>query len=230
MNSLFLLFLLSFPALLFACSCIPQTFESALKNTDSIFRGSVLRELELPSDLFTRAFEVSIKRIFKGCLLQSPGSVIVTTGSNSALCGIDFLIEKNYVFFGKAMRLGSDSFLQPYMKQFSNQTFVQFAYLCSFTELWSGVPTKERDLLKNYTNKCARKCKTGKDCLKDSYCDTGKCVAYNAPCPDDQPPVRCFADPCKVTKPCVNNATCLSNYCGGCNAIFIDANRTRVCV
>ncbi len=32
--------------------------------------------------------------------------------------------------------------------------------------------------------------------------------------------VFCFADPCQVTKSCVQGAKCVSNFCGGCNALF----------
>lgn len=32
--------------------------------------------------------------------------------------------------------------------------------------------------------------------------------------------VFCFADPCQVTRSCVAGAKCVSNFCGGCNALF----------
>ncbi|XP_078588091.1 uncharacterized protein LOC144869079 [Branchiostoma floridae x Branchiostoma japonicum] len=48
-------------------------------------------------------------------------------------------------------------------------------------------------------------------------------------CPPGVDVVNCFADPCQVTKcPAYPAATCRSNYCGGCNAVFFDANGNKV--
>ena len=48
-------------------------------------------------------------------------------------------------------------------------------------------------------------------------------------CPPGVPIVRCFADPCSFAT-CLNHphATCVSNYCGGCNYNFYDRNNTDV--
>eukprot|EP00486_Rosalina_sp_Unknown_P009047 CAMPEP_0201595752 /NCGR_PEP_ID=MMETSP0190_2-20130828/192645_1 /ASSEMBLY_ACC=CAM_ASM_000263 /TAXON_ID=37353 /ORGANISM="Rosalina sp." /LENGTH=1032 /DNA_ID=CAMNT_0048055839 /DNA_START=42 /DNA_END=3141 /DNA_ORIENTATION=+ len=44
-----------------------------------------------------------------------------------------------------------------------------------------------------------------------------------SPCPTGEMIVNCFVDPCRfATCPGVQGATCESNYCGGCNAIFKD--------
>jgi hypothetical protein len=206
------------------------TVESALNNAASIFRGKVIREVKLPSDLQQRAFTVNVKHIFKGCLVSSPGRVIVTTGSSSASCGIDLLIDKNYVFSGEAELLGTDAYFEPYLKQFSNQTVIQSAGSCNFNKLWPTVTLNERGQLNNYTNSCERKCITGNDCPKNANCDSGKCVQYGVPCPGGVLPTPCFADPCTVTESCSKSATCIANYCGGCNAIFVDVNRTRICI
>ena len=41
--------------------------------------------------------------------------------------------------------------------------------------------------------------------------------------------VRCFADPCTVTRcPAYPDARCLANYCGGCNAVFYDENEDEL--
>ena len=49
-------------------------------------------------------------------------------------------------------------------------------------------------------------------------CEDEKCV-----------PVNCFVDPCSVAScPAVPGATCISNYCGGCNAIFVDPATSEV--
>ena len=43
-------------------------------------------------------------------------------------------------------------------------------------------------------------------------------------CPDGSDPVNCLVDPCQsATCPGVDNATCVADYCGGCNAKwFVD--------
>ena len=48
-------------------------------------------------------------------------------------------------------------------------------------------------------------------------------------CPPGVPIVFCFADPCQVNS-CPNfpEAECQSNYCGGCNALFFDADGNEV--
>lgn len=41
--------------------------------------------------------------------------------------------------------------------------------------------------------------------------------------------VFCFVDPCEVTScPLFPDAKCISNYCGGCNAIFINPKTKEV--
>uniref|UniRef100_A0A383VEL2 Tyrosine-protein kinase ephrin type A/B receptor-like domain-containing protein n=1 Tax=Tetradesmus obliquus TaxID=3088 RepID=A0A383VEL2_TETOB len=46
-------------------------------------------------------------------------------------------------------------------------------------------------------------------------------------CPDGNPPVNCVFDPCAATT-CLAGTTCVSNYCGGCNArcVAVPANST----
>eukprot|EP00058_Branchiostoma_floridae_P018952 XP_002604441.1 hypothetical protein BRAFLDRAFT_79259 [Branchiostoma floridae] len=49
-------------------------------------------------------------------------------------------------------------------------------------------------------------------------------------CPVDSPMVYCFADPCTVTAcPATPDATCVSDYCGGCNANFFDTDGGQAC-
>jgi hypothetical protein len=42
--------------------------------------------------------------------------------------------------------------------------------------------------------------------------------------------VECFADPCSVSTCDADGAVCRSNYCGGCNAEWTDADGDRVCL
>ncbi|CAF0848071.1 unnamed protein product [Rotaria sordida] len=46
-------------------------------------------------------------------------------------------------------------------------------------------------------------------------------------CPPDKPMVHCIVDPCSTsTCPGDKNATCISNYCGECNALWYKADGT----
>jgi len=51
----------------------------------------------------------------------------------------------------------------------------------------------------------------------------GLCTSLRPPvrCPPNKPPVKCIIDPCRVAK-CDQypGASCVANYCGGCNAVF----------
>jgi hypothetical protein len=74
------------------------------------------------------------------------------------------------------------------------------------------------------------KCVTGADCSNSTqYCDAGTCVAYpSAQCPKNGT-VACLIAPCASFTPCVNDTKCYDDYCGGCNAIFVNATGNRVC-
>lgn len=56
------------------------------------------------------------------------------------------------------------------------------------------------------------------------------CCGKDCECADGSSPVACFADPCSVTPACSEAATCVANYCGGCNAEFYDENGYAVCL
>ena len=48
-------------------------------------------------------------------------------------------------------------------------------------------------------------------------------------CPPDKPLANCFVDPCMSAEcPAHPDATCMADYCGGCNARFFDANSNEV--
>jgi hypothetical protein len=68
-------------------------------------------------------------------------------------------------------------------------------------------------------------------CVGQTYCsENGECgvSCTDSLCPNgDQ--VYCYVQPCAVTQCDEPYVTCLDNYCGGCNAIFIDAAGNQVC-
>ena len=56
------------------------------------------------------------------------------------------------------------------------------------------------------------------------------CCGGDCSCVNGNGPVQCFAQPCSVAPACdVEGATCVDNYCGGCNAEFYDATGNAVC-
>ena len=55
-----------------------------------------------------------------------------------------------------------------------------------------------------------------------SHYNNDYCFDYNAGCADGSQPVNCLVDPCQVSScPAVNGATCVADYCGGCNAQWL---------
>lgn len=53
------------------------------------------------------------------------------------------------------------------------------------------------------------------------------CCGDSCACTNGKPPVNCFVDPCQVAG--CPSGECESNYCGGCNAEFYDANGYETC-
>jgi len=54
-------------------------------------------------------------------------------------------------------------------------------------------------------------------------------VACGDRCADGRPPVQCLVDPCSVASCDVEGASCATNYCGGCTAVWTDPAGERVC-
>lgn len=57
------------------------------------------------------------------------------------------------------------------------------------------------------------------------------CCGEDCGCADGSPQVNCLVDPCEVTEPCDTDKalTCVANYCGGCNAEFLDEQGALAC-
>jgi Tissue inhibitor of metalloproteinase len=77
-------------------------------------------------------------------------------------------------------------------------------------------------------------CTTGSDCANaddgsEMYCNaaTGTCHPFIDTC-GTRPTFNCLTSPCSVAVPCEPNLICIDNYCGGCNAIFLNADHTQV--
>lgn len=223
------------PTLSFACKCIVPTVPSALTDSDAVFRGKVIRELKATKvGEPTKAYVIQARRIYKGCAFEQGNRVVVTTSSSSASCGVTLEVNGTYVFSSATSTPIDAATKKKLGKKSTKITRAVSIVSCGYNRKWDEVPAADLTLLRNYDNDVCvpESCTAGADCLDSTkyYCDTGKCTAYDAPCPDGTTTVNCLADPCQVAKPCTTMDKCLSNYCGGCNAIFIDTTGTRVCV
>jgi len=94
---------------------------------------------------------------------------------------------------------------------------------CEYTCYPPGATDADKTKLSDSCAACTVKstCSTGQQCV---YKDTAKC--YNCDCQR----VNCLADPCGAANECAKKlgASCVSNYCGGCNAEYY-LNGRRVC-
>ena len=217
-----------------ACKCLQPTASIALNSASSIFAGTVTRQKKpLDEDIQEILSIVTVDRTIKGCALKKGERIVVTTGSSSAACGVNFDVDERYFITGDIEKLDADLVKKTYGLTFKNpiKSMVR-VNSCNFNMLRRDVSQKDRNVLFEYGKKknvCPAKCVIGTDCPNDYYCDSGKCKSFNEPCPDDRPPVACFADPCSVTEPCMDDLQCTAYYCGTCAAIFTDKNRTRTC-
>jgi hypothetical protein len=99
-------------------------------------------------------------------------------------------------------------------------------------------PTSAPTSAPTSTSPLSSSCKTGADCadIGNEYCNavTGTCHPIQDSC-GTRPMFNCLQAPCTVTVACQDAQNpagplmCIDNYCGGCNAIFLDANYTQVC-
>jgi len=109
------------PILTYACSCgsWPPTLQDALhSNTGSVFRGKIVKELNNSATSETdnadgdekAHFLVRVAFAYKGCPFSRGDDVVVTTATQSSLCGIadDLDINEEYLFSGDAWPVDSD--------------------------------------------------------------------------------------------------------------------------
>jgi hypothetical protein len=218
-----------------ACKCIPPILKDTLyDNPDStLIAGRIIDELTATDGSYDRHFVFNVNKVFKACSIQAEDNIIVSTSFSSASCGLDLQPNTQYILSAHAME---DNLDLPTVVRVSVGS-------CDYNAEWPvGVSDEDKRALRLYMNttqshtNCntsSSPCQTGADCDQmDEYCDVSnnQCVTIDAPCPSS--PVNCYASPCTVTDPCqeaVGPLLCLDNYCGGCNAIFLDADRSQVC-
>jgi hypothetical protein len=252
------LFLLSFLTaaveVAHACSCFPTSMEDSLysDNVHTVFRGYVQRMVtfndttSLQQDIVMfnpqpNYYIVNVQRVYKGCAFQNATTILIETESQSSLCGVSFGLKKSYIFSG-TMIPAKPNVTEKIAPKNPNilRTAMVRTNLCLYRTEFKSLTTSEKTLLGETTNMCT-KCDSAADCpggIDDGkyYCDKGKCVAFDRPCPpiQDLPWLKdyytnCAAVQCSTTTPCAN-ATCLVNKCDPCTSpLWIDAKGSRVC-
>jgi hypothetical protein len=225
-----------------ACDCMPGSLNGTLYNNpeSTVITGRIMDELKLTTTSTgspdQKYFTFKVKHVYKSCSVQPDDTIVVSTSASSALCGLTLEPDAQYVF--SAHEAEPESMNLP-------SVFRLNVGLCNFHSKWP-MGREVRQALRQYRDmenvvKCSSgitlsvvplPCNTGAACDQtNEYCNTSinKCVSI-ASCPT--PTVDCKVAPCTVTDPCqeaVGPLICIDDYCGGCNAIFLDANRTQVC-
>jgi hypothetical protein len=223
-----------------ACDCMATpSVEASLSNNeiDYVFRGYVQKLLQGDDEFEPKYYAVRVWRVFKGCTFGNATNIVVRTGSNSAVCGVDLTLKENYVFSGSS--LPADPDIVKLIKGRNSTVLTSEIVgigLCDFNRPFKPIPHVDKSLLWNSTNLCV-KCDSAEDCpggIGDGkyYCDKSKCVAYDGGCPPVSPwikPQICLENPCLYAKPCTE-ATCIQDKCDTCGSpLWIDPNGNRVC-
>ncbi|MGD9958661.1 hypothetical protein [Nocardioides sp.] len=80
-----------------ACSCVVQTPVDQMKHANDVFVGTVTSKARVAAGV---TYVVAVERVYKGSV-SNPAKV--TTGADSASCGVDNLVaDRRYVFMGAA--------------------------------------------------------------------------------------------------------------------------------
>ena len=143
-----------------ACDCreLP-TVGASLQNegVDYVFRGFVTRQIDMGTANINdpKYYSVRVSKVYKGCTFSNTTSIVLTTAGNSALCGIDLGLYKNFVFSGRSIPAESKVIKKARVKNpilFSKE-MVRVA-LCDFNEGFSSLSTADKDLLRKQTDQC----------------------------------------------------------------------------
>jgi hypothetical protein len=228
-----------------ACDCFPTSLEDSLYNDDvqTVFRGHVQRMVTFndTTPFPPNYYVVNVLRVYKGCLFQNATTVLIETAAESAMCGVvNFDLKKSYLFSG--YMIPAKQYVTEKIAP-KNPTILRtamvYVHLCQYNSEFKSLAPSEKALLGNTTNICT-KCDSAGDCPGGMdggkyYCDQGKCVAYDRPCP----PVpylpwlkdlnTCVDDSCSTPTPC-GDAKCVVNKCDKCGwPLWIDSKGNRVC-
>jgi hypothetical protein len=222
---------------------MPPSLDAALFESpnSTVIAGRIIHELKLatttPDETMNRYFAFIVKQVYKSCTLQTNDVIMISTSASTASCGLNLESNTGYIF---------SAFQEPTADDGIFRVSVAACNYNAKLPIAEGLKRTLRQFRINSANSqylnCPKApaplpgpCQTGTECDPvNEYCDAvnNTCIAINAPCPTPPGTVNCFDDPCNLADPCqeaVGPVTCISNYCGGCNAIFINADRTQVC-
>lgn len=108
-SSLFLgILTLSLPALVSSCSCIPgsYTFRNSFENESLTAVKVYVRNEIFPNGPLDevgngfRYYRAIVLRTYRGCDLPRWERILISTGGNSALCGVELSTRTRYLLFG----------------------------------------------------------------------------------------------------------------------------------
>ena len=171
-----------------ACSCLPRTNEQHYCDSDFVVKAKVQRDLG-DSHADGQRYRVKVKKSFKGDL---QGTVIMSTSTSSATCGVELGIRKMYLLTGSITSDGTPRI-----------------NLCNKVSTWRSLPRAERRQWKNGWSctpelECPMGCDVWYDGCNNCTCDNGElgactrrfCIQYTEPyCKEPCPQVRCMEPP-----------------------------------
>ena len=182
-----------------ACDCKPTSAARSLysENTNTVFRGLVQRQQVVASSNNTNDpsgftyYVVNVGRVFKGCTVHNATVILVETSSSSSTCGVSFDLKKSYIFSGNSVPAKSNivEIAAKKNQRITRDVMVHVA-LCDQNSEFKYLSQTDKQTYWNSTNMCTT-CTSAADCPGGvdgglHYCDQGKCVAYDRPCPPVQ--------------------------------------------
>jgi hypothetical protein len=143
-----------------ACDCIDSpTVGLSLQNedVDYVFRGFVSRQIDMGAVSINdpKYYSVRVWQVYKGCTFSNATSIVLTTSGNSALCGINVVLNKNYVFSGRSVPAEYKVIKKAKVKNPKTFTkeMVRVA-MCDFNLEVFSLSSADKELLRKQTKVC----------------------------------------------------------------------------
>eukprot|EP00054_Salpingoeca_dolichothecata_P033004 m.266867 g.266867 ORF g.266867 m.266867 type:complete len:311 (-) comp31647_c0_seq1:230-1162(-) len=202
-----LLWVCALVAVTYGCSCPILNLHDDYYEVSFVARVRMMKLLEHDEEMQTMYFSAEVEKAFKSkTCLEPKTTIVVQTGSNSALCGYDFPLKegtqvvsnpKKYILFGSQY---SDA---RYQDKVSVSTTS-----CGHTKKWTDLSAKDRGFLARQYGCCTKTDSEGEE--------TEVCTCNNGKKAD-----ACAGAPCEGTTCDVKGATCKLERCkGSCKAVW----------
>jgi hypothetical protein len=163
-----------------ACSCVvPVTFNNAWRNDATAAAKVRIRDEIFPDGPLDpygngfRYFRATILQPYRGCKLILNQDILVSTGDNSGLCGIEIKPSTDYLFFGYQTA-------DKVVKGMGKRNVLEVG-LCSFNVPFSSLTSEQTNRLAefSYVDNCRPKL-----CDNEKKCGPIPPVAPPQKCPD----------------------------------------------